>query len=439
MDLQLLGLSSFYALDVGLGFATTPKDLLKAVIDLFLCPRCRAGLCNAALIEARVERALVSMLSMSGWALQPRTTRCRPAATGFLCPRCRAGLCNMPEMIYLQESGFYALDVGLGFATAMLFVGSASAAFLCPRCRAGLCNGCFRRDVLDFLRSVSMPSMSGWALQRVTAIASPQVHHSQEFLCPRCRAGLCNMSDCSWCGCANRFLCPRCRAGLCNLIAADAATTTDSMFLCPRCRAGLCNTRLSDMTRTRSVSMPSMSGWALQPDGCTAARVTTTVSMPSMSGWALQRSRSHLLTHPRSAFLCPRCRAGLCNITAGLLALTMGLMFLCPRCRAGLCNATTPDASHAIRRFLCPRCRAGLCNRNANGVTPGHKWFLCPRCRAGLCNSWRRSCLWRTSHVSMPSMSGWALQLHYVIEPAGLTVKSFYALDVGLGFATDAL
>jgi hypothetical protein len=39
-----------------------------------------------------------------------------------------------------------------------------------------------------------------------------------------------------------------------------------------------------------------------------------------------------------------------------------GQMFLCPRCRAGLCNATVVKDLKAELAFLCPRCRAGLCN-----------------------------------------------------------------------------
>ena len=60
----------------------------------FLCPRCRAGLCNL----------------MGGNKGGDKK--------GFLCPRCRAGLCDQKHFVFLpQWIGFYALDVGRGFAT----------------------------------------------------------------------------------------------------------------------------------------------------------------------------------------------------------------------------------------------------------------------------------------------------------------------------------
>ena len=37
--------SRFYALAVGLGFACRPVLPLDLICSLFLCPRCRAGLC----------------------------------------------------------------------------------------------------------------------------------------------------------------------------------------------------------------------------------------------------------------------------------------------------------------------------------------------------------------------------------------------------------
>jgi hypothetical protein len=113
---------------------------------LFLCLRCRAGLCD----------------------LRRSPPHGRPSQ--FLCPRCRAGLCDdrRPRGADRQGQRFYALGVGLDFAThdfcayPVLF-----GRFLCPRCRAGLCDFAIKWRPVDVA----------------------------EFLCPRCRAGLCDGSD----------------------------------------------------------------------------------------------------------------------------------------------------------------------------------------------------------------------------------------------------
>jgi hypothetical protein len=89
---------------------------------VFLCPRCRAVLCDAR--PVRRARGLdweVSMPSMSGWGFV--TVRVGNAAASqtqkFLCPRCRAGLCDLvvDSPFGPLIRGFYALDVGLGFVT----------------------------------------------------------------------------------------------------------------------------------------------------------------------------------------------------------------------------------------------------------------------------------------------------------------------------------
>src|SRR6266545_206783 len=66
---------------------------LAALWLLFLCPRCRAGCCEAG--DPAVRPALpVSMPSMSGWVLRAR-----------------------PDIALVSASDrFYALDVGLGVA-----------------------------------------------------------------------------------------------------------------------------------------------------------------------------------------------------------------------------------------------------------------------------------------------------------------------------------
>jgi hypothetical protein len=106
------------------------------------------------------------------------------------------------------------------------------------------------------------------------------------------------------------------------------------------------------------VSMPSMSGWALRLSGADVGPHAGGVSMPSVSGWALRRHRQRLLRMP-AVFLCPRCRAGLCDRVSG--SNPPALTFLCPRCRAGLCDVFSIEG-YSQMLFLCPRCRAGLCD-----------------------------------------------------------------------------
>jgi hypothetical protein len=60
---------------------------------------------------------------------------------------------------------------------------------------------------------------------------------------------------------------------------------------------------------------------------------------------------------------------------------------------------------------------------------------LCPRCRAGLCDR-NHDPFPHRGHVSMPSVSGWALRLIAVICDFLLVTGGFYALGVGLGSAT---
>src|SRR6266508_3518554 len=137
------GVSGFYALDVGLGVASwaCPVVVRRESVSMpsmsgwvlrghwlpgwwrplrFLCPRCRAGCCEVRHKVEAIVNASVSMPSMSGWVLRGSPTAIRD------------GQC---------ETGFYALDVGLGVA-------SAGAG-----CRFAV------------LYPVSMPSMSGWVLR----------------------------------------------------------------------------------------------------------------------------------------------------------------------------------------------------------------------------------------------------------------------------------
>src|SRR5579863_2111722 len=110
--------------------------------------------------------------------------------------------------------GFYALDVGRGLCdspSTRTSCTTESLRFLCPRCRAGLCDSFATKWSTHYKGWVSMPSMSGVVLRR--AIHWWVFDVWQAILCPRCRAGLFEESErlieraCRW-----LFLCPRCRA-----------------------------------------------------------------------------------------------------------------------------------------------------------------------------------------------------------------------------------
>ena len=107
----------------------------------------------------------------------------------FLCPRYRAGLCDKLAGLRQQLNSFYALGIGLAFATALALAHAAPRhrPFLCPRYRAGLCDAtsCSSGPAAD----VSMPSVSGWPLRPFTPWRR---WRSASFLCPRYRAGLCD-------------------------------------------------------------------------------------------------------------------------------------------------------------------------------------------------------------------------------------------------------
>ncbi len=111
-----------------------------------LCPRFRAGFCDGTWHKWNGSRVLVSMPSVSGWALR--------------------------------------LDNGDGTKTPNY------PRFLCPRFRAGLCDE--RPHVVAADAAVSMPSVSGWALRPWEP--GPSSTASQRFLCPRFRARLCDLA-----------------------------------------------------------------------------------------------------------------------------------------------------------------------------------------------------------------------------------------------------
>ncbi len=108
----------FYALDVGLGFVT--HCFLNLIILLVCFYALDVGL---------------GFVTTSGSGQQPGQTRFYALDVGlgfvtmgytsafnlgwFLCPRCRAGVCDTHAKAWrdLIAEGFYALDVGLGFVT----------------------------------------------------------------------------------------------------------------------------------------------------------------------------------------------------------------------------------------------------------------------------------------------------------------------------------
>jgi hypothetical protein len=134
------------------------------------------------------------MPSMSGWVLRlDYIHNCQVIHCTFLCPRSRAGSCDaaVPQDPRRTPPRFYALDVGLDVATAQVIppVVFLVFQFLCPRCRAGCCDTPRRSltsskahpsfNALDVGLglatrrvhqrgprgvSVSMPWMSGWGV-----------------------------------------------------------------------------------------------------------------------------------------------------------------------------------------------------------------------------------------------------------------------------------
>ena len=111
--------------------------------SLFLCPRCRAGLCRGHRRRnaRRCQDVRVSMPSVSGWALQqmpdPDHCLCR-RTVAFLCPRYRARRCDTNDYeVWIWSYWFYSLSVGLGVTTdnaPRMYVQAFLS--LCPRCRS---------------------------------------------------------------------------------------------------------------------------------------------------------------------------------------------------------------------------------------------------------------------------------------------------------------
>ena len=159
----------------------------------------------------------VSMPSVSGRALQvAEGFEVKAIVFGFLCPGIGLGFASSfgttarpwhfgfyalgvglgfarehgVYITYAQHQSFYALGVGLGFARAASSERVLCPGFLCPRCRAGLCKPTrLLPKPLQRPQQVSMPSVSGWALQGCDRDMARL--RRRKFLCPRCRAGLC--------------------------------------------------------------------------------------------------------------------------------------------------------------------------------------------------------------------------------------------------------
>ena len=402
----------FYALDVGRGFATAVDALARPCRSVsmpsmsggalrlqrrtrsptgtlpFLCPRCRAGLCDFNDGQGHPRVPAVSMPSMSGGALRHgdrlsatiiRTVSMPSMSGGALRPRRR-------QQAARSGTGFYALDVGRGFATRQPVRLSIERAAVSMPSMSG---GALRRvDPLRVRRhaKVSMPSMSGGALRHRPHLVSPCARNPRfyaldvgrgfatracicrrsllGFLCPRCRAGLCDADRVGSARDATAVSMPSMSGGaLRPLVATGASWSQDRRFYALDVGRGFATTPARRLASSvLAVSMPSMSGGALRPQDASSKRHRDdrAVSMPSMSGGALR-------------------------------------------------PGTTVVAELHGRTFLCPRCRAGLCDDFASGSDLVPASFLCPRCRAGLCD-WSVTCAAALTAVSMPSMSGGALR-----------------------------
>src|SRR6266566_2308986 len=110
------------------------------------------------------------MPSMSGGVLRRdmsgKTGQC--TCTGFYALDVGRGFAtsNAARLTPEAPPRFYALDVGRGFATSGTpWVKPRSRVFLCPRCRAGFCDLVSKVTPKRASNPVSMPSMSGGVLR----------------------------------------------------------------------------------------------------------------------------------------------------------------------------------------------------------------------------------------------------------------------------------
>ena len=188
--------------------------------------------------------------------------------------------------------------------------------------------------------------------------------------------------------------------------------------------------------------MPSVSGWALRHRLVqTSSHLRVFVSMPSVSGWALRLMSAATFDSNRRMFLCPRYRAGLCDVTiAHTYNNPILASFLCPRYRAGLCDCTstwTSSLSGSAGSFYALGIGLGFAT-----YSPSERFeqdaqivFLCPRYRAGLCDLRSRLCGSTSSFYALGIGLGFVTRILPGRQRPALA-GSFYALGIGLGFAT---
>ena len=233
------GGTSFYALGVGLVFTVARTSwTLTATSSSIYAP-------GVGLVFTGDDRVATTLAEM------------------FLCPRCRAGLCSglRPGAGMDGRRRFYALGVGLVLTEVRRPVHHGHKKFLCPRCRAGLygagfCKMCYAAAI------VSMPSVSGWSLRMEAAYI---LNDLNEFLCPRCRAGLYGREINAKLHRIDKVSMPSVSGWSLRTPTRRRQPTRRSPFLCPRCRAGLLRDHAGERGYgPKQVSMPSVSRWSLR-------------------------------------------------------------------------------------------------------------------------------------------------------------------------------
>jgi hypothetical protein len=209
----------------------------------------------------------------------------------FLCPRFRAGVCDadLRSTRGHHKLRFYALGFGLASATrgrvhhirvrsrvsmpsvsgsALRHLDNATGAFIrqkfsMPSVSGWVCDRYYRASVEGRRgrRQVSMPSVSGWGL--------------------RCYRNI-GVSRCT----AHRRVSMPSVSGRALQLIEHTVLNVSLPFLCPRFRAGLCDLRSPGLHQDHPVvSMPSVSGWALRSGKREPVQPeAASVSMPSAFG-----------------------------------------------------------------------------------------------------------------------------------------------------------
>jgi len=126
----------------------------------------------------------------------------------------------------------------------------------------------------------------------------------------------------------------------------------DSRARLPVLQVNLQRTAGSVYMQVIGLSTLGTCGRALRLDDIADRRIgvqaSTAFSMPSVSGWALRRPYSGCTCQSWQMFLCPRCRAGRCDVCRILAALACGFSRRC----AGL-----------VARVLGKRAKSGAARR----------------------------------------------------------------------------